>query len=140
MRTRSRRESGWCGVWMRCEARKRVVGRSENSKVRTGRLGHWERTKNVVVVVMRACASDCSGAACRRRVMLDVEGRDDRMAIAVVSHGGRAATNVGWREADRALRKIAARRGALDVEEAQWLLVAQRAEVHVHLGLSTFLD
>src|SRR5687767_10759643 len=44
-----------------------------------------------------------------------------------------------WRDADAALRSIAQRRGALDVEEAEWLLRARAAQVHLHLGLPTFL-
>lgn len=47
---------------------------------------------------------------------------------------------VSWREADRQLRRIAARRAALDVEEAHWILVARRADVHVPLGFATFLE
>jgi hypothetical protein len=35
---------------------------------------------------------------------------------------------------------VAARRAALDAEEAKWLLAAREAEVHVHLGYATFLE
>jgi hypothetical protein len=39
-----------------------------------------------------------------------------------------------WDEIDRRLRGIAARRAGLDLEEARWLLVARREELHRHLG------
>src|SRR5262245_12060813 len=45
-----------------------------------------------------------------------------------------------WREIHRRLRRLAARRGALDCEEARWLLAARRAEVHRHLGLGSFVE
>src|SRR5688500_5874736 len=47
---------------------------------------------------------------------------------------------VGWREADRALRRIAARRAALDLEEARWLLIARRESVHERFGYGSFLE
>jgi len=43
-----------------------------------------------------------------------------------------------WKEADRALRRIAARRAGLDAEEARWLLVARAAGAHVECGFATF--
>src|SRR5688572_3926276 len=43
-----------------------------------------------------------------------------------------------WEVADKALRSIAKRRAALDMEEAEWLLRARDAQVHKHLGLATF--
>ena len=52
------------------------------------------------------------------------------------SVGGRTS----WREADRQLRRIAARRAALDAETAHWLLVARRARAHEALGFATFLE
>jgi len=45
-----------------------------------------------------------------------------------------------WREIHRQLRRLAARRGALDTEEARSLLAARRAEVHRHLGLGSFVE
>ena len=45
-----------------------------------------------------------------------------------------------WRRADRALRALARRRAALDVDEARWLLEARRAKVHEHLGLGSFVE
>jgi hypothetical protein len=45
-----------------------------------------------------------------------------------------------WREADQALRRLAARRCALDAAEAHWLRVARDAEVHRHLGFSSFVE
>src|SRR5688572_2953945 len=44
-----------------------------------------------------------------------------------------------WEKADQALRSIARRRAALDAEEAEWLVRARDAQVHKHLGLSTFI-
>ena len=46
----------------------------------------------------------------------------------------------GWREADQQLRRLAARRAALDLEEARWLVIARRERVHAHLGLGSFLQ
>lgn len=46
----------------------------------------------------------------------------------------------GWRAADGALRRLARRRAALDVEEAAALVRARELGVHVHLGLATFLE
>ncbi len=48
--------------------------------------------------------------------------------------------HVDWREADRALRRLARQRARLDVDEARWLLIARRAQVHVELGLGSFLE
>ena len=47
---------------------------------------------------------------------------------------------IDWREADRQLRRMAARRGEVDAEEARWLLAAQRAAVHRHLGFGSFAE
>jgi hypothetical protein len=44
------------------------------------------------------------------------------------------------READRQLRRIAKRRSGLDAEEARWLVVAKRAEVHRRFGFATFAE
>jgi hypothetical protein len=49
-------------------------------------------------------------------------------------------TKVSWQEADRALRRIAARRAGLDAEEARWLLIARAAEAHLAQGFSTFQE
>jgi hypothetical protein len=49
------------------------------------------------------------------------------------SHVGR-----GWREIDRCVRRLAARRAAMDVEEARLLMEARRAEVHKKLGYGAF--
>ena len=46
----------------------------------------------------------------------------------------------GWREADRELRRLAARRCALDAAEAHWLRAARDAEVRLHLGLGSFIE
>jgi len=46
----------------------------------------------------------------------------------------------GWREAHDRLVGIAKRRAGLDVEEATWLLIARREQVHVPLGFGSFLE
>jgi hypothetical protein len=46
----------------------------------------------------------------------------------------------GWREADHQLRRLAARRAALDAEEARWLVVAQREKVHEAYGFASFAE
>jgi len=53
---------------------------------------------------------------------------------------GTTVAEAPWREAHRQLQRIAARRAALDVEEARWLLVAKREQVHVHLGFGSFIE
>ena len=45
-----------------------------------------------------------------------------------------------WRQIDAALKKIAKRRRELDLEEAEWLVKAERAKVHVHRGCGSFLE
>lgn len=45
-----------------------------------------------------------------------------------------------WGEIDRRLRQIAKRRTALDVEEAEWLVRAERARVHVHKDCGSFCE
>jgi hypothetical protein len=50
------------------------------------------------------------------------------------------AVAVGWREADRQLRRIAKRRAALDAEEARWLVIAKRERAHVELGFGSFVE
>jgi hypothetical protein len=56
--------------------------------------------------------------------------------------GGAGANTDGndevWRDIDRRMRRLAARRSALDAEEARLLRAAKRAEIHKHLGLGTF--
>jgi hypothetical protein len=57
------------------------------------------------------------------------------------SEGGEGgASHVGrdWREIDRRVRGLAARRAAMDVEEARLLIEARRADVHRHLGYGSF--
>jgi HNH endonuclease len=53
-------------------------------------------------------------------------------------HVGEVA--IDWREADRQLRRIAARRAALDLDEARWLLVARRERVHEAFGFASLLE
>jgi hypothetical protein len=45
-----------------------------------------------------------------------------------------------WRAIDQRMRGLAARRAALDVEEAQLLLIAKRMEIHRHLGFGSFAE
>jgi hypothetical protein len=52
--------------------------------------------------------------------------------------GAGGGDDVAGREADRRLRLIARRRAGLDAEEAKWLLIARREEVHRLLGFATF--
>jgi hypothetical protein len=53
-----------------------------------------------------------------------------------------AAASAGseWRSVDRQLRRLAARRSALDAAEAHWLREARRTEVHRHLGLGSLVE
>jgi len=46
----------------------------------------------------------------------------------------------GWREAHNRLLGIAKRRAGLDAEEAKWLLIARREQVHIPLGFGSFLE
>jgi 5-methylcytosine-specific restriction endonuclease McrA len=65
-------------------------------------------------------------------------------------HGGgggddAAATHVsrderGWRSVDQRMRGLAARRAALDLEEARLLMVAKRMELHRYLGYGSFAE
>ena len=54
--------------------------------------------------------------------------------------GAHVGAEPSWREVDLALRGIAKRRAALDVEEARWLVAAQRARVYWHLGMGSFRE
>src|SRR5688500_18836316 len=45
-----------------------------------------------------------------------------------------------WREVDRNLRSLAARRAALDAEEARWLREAERLQIWRPLGMVSALD
>ena len=47
---------------------------------------------------------------------------------------------VDWKEVDHNLRKLAARRGALDAEEARWLRQAVRGEIWRRLGKASLLE
>jgi len=46
----------------------------------------------------------------------------------------------GWRVAHDQLVGTAKRRAGLDVDEAKWLLIARREQVHVPLGFGSFLE
>ena len=65
--------------------------------------------------------------------------RDGAMAAGLELEGG-VGDEVDWRTADRTLRRVAARRAALDEAEARWLLIARRTQVHRHRGFATFLE
>jgi hypothetical protein len=52
-----------------------------------------------------------------------------------VSSAGRTVRPT-WAEIDQQLRAIAARRAALDLDEARWLVVARRTGMHRHLGFA----
>jgi hypothetical protein len=68
---------------------------------------------------------------------------DERMAIDGVA-GHDDAAHVGdaeqwdWRTVDRRMRRLAARRSALDAEEARLLVIARRLEIHRKLGYGSF--
>jgi len=47
---------------------------------------------------------------------------------------------ITWQVAHEALSRLARERAAADAEEGSWLLAAQRAAVHVHLGYSAFSE
>jgi len=54
--------------------------------------------------------------------------------------GTRESEPVTWQIAHEALSRLARERAAADAEEGRWLLAAQRAAVHVHLGYSSFTE
>src|SRR6478752_6233444 len=47
---------------------------------------------------------------------------------------------IDWREVDQNLRSIAARRAALDADEARWLRQAERLQIWRPLGMVSALD
>lgn len=64
-----------------------------------------------------------------------------RVGSSVIESAAAASIDkVTWQEADRALRRIAARRAGLDAEEARWLLIARATEAHLAQGFSTFAE
>jgi len=46
--------------------------------------------------------------------------------------------SISWQVAHEALSRLARARAAADAEEGRWLLAAERAAVHVHLGYGSF--
>src|SRR5690349_10318532 len=50
------------------------------------------------------------------------------------------AESMKWEDVDVALRSIAKRRAALDVEEARWLRAAEQVELWRELGMVSMLD
>ena len=51
-----------------------------------------------------------------------------------------SARGPGWRDIDRALRRIARSERRLEVEKGRWLLAARDAEVHRQFGFATFAE
>src|SRR6187455_2049751 len=45
-----------------------------------------------------------------------------------------------WQVAHETLSRLARARAAADAEEGRWLLAAERASVHVHLGYGSFSE
>ena len=84
-------------------------------------------------------AAACAAAACAAAPGEAAPGDEAARADAplVDAEPGDAAD---WQVADRALRRIAARRAALDIEEADWLLRGLAAEVHRHRGFASFAE
>jgi hypothetical protein len=71
--------------------------------------------------------------------MFDESGNDFGAAARPLGEEGRTShVGRGWREIDRCVRRLAARRAAMDVEEAKLLMEARRAEVHKQLGYGSF--
>jgi hypothetical protein len=64
--------------------------------------------------------------------------RDESVCVHDV--GTFEASSTSWKEIDRALRKIATRRAALDAEEARWIREAMRAEIWLELGMVSMLE
>jgi 5-methylcytosine-specific restriction endonuclease McrA len=48
--------------------------------------------------------------------------------------------HITWQVAHETLSRLARQRAAADAEEGRWLLAAQRAAVHVHLGFGSFSE
>jgi HNH endonuclease/Holliday junction resolvase RuvA-like protein len=82
-----------------------------------------------------------------RTERVELGGERDRTPTPTWAAGGAAAEKLGvptgsfdWRTVDRALRKIALRRSALDAEEARWLREAETCQVWRPLGMVSALD
>jgi hypothetical protein len=54
--------------------------------------------------------------------------------------GGFDIEGVSWKQAHRELQRIARRRATLDADEARWIVIAKKMQVHVELGFATFLE
>jgi len=54
--------------------------------------------------------------------------------------GTLAERQISWQVAHEALSRLARARAAADAEEGRWLLAAERAAVHVHLGYGSFSE
>src|SRR5262245_53324481 len=53
---------------------------------------------------------------------------------------GGERTGFDWQTAHAELSRLARQRAAADAEEGRWLLAAQRAAAHVHLGFGCFAE
>jgi hypothetical protein len=65
----------------------------------------------------------------------------DGSMVDLVVDGSRSVEKeeaVGWREIDRALRRIARSEGRLEAEKGRWMLAARDAAVHRQFGFATF--
>lgn len=69
--------------------------------------------------------------------MFDEEQRDAGGGDGRVM-GGAARVGDDWQAVDRRIRRLAARRSALDAEEARLLVIARRMEIHRRLGYGSF--
>src|SRR5262245_47934591 len=58
----------------------------------------------------------------------------------MVGMNARDEKNTDWQTAHAALSRLAQQRAAADAEEGRWLLAAQRAAAHVHLGFGCFAE
>ncbi|MBZ0235337.1 MAG: HNH endonuclease, partial [Deltaproteobacteria bacterium] len=67
-------------------------------------------------------------------------GSADQVQVRVPTPAQDRAAHVGddWRAVDRQVRRLAARRSALDAEEARLLVIARRLEIHKRLGFGSF--
>jgi hypothetical protein len=58
-----------------------------------------------------------------------------------MSVDGRATANAcDWKQAHEQLVRLARSRAGLELEEGKWLLAAQRAGTHQHLGYGSVLE
>src|SRR5262245_4484576 len=63
-----------------------------------------------------------------------------KMESCAVDAATSVSTTSDWETAHAALSRLARQRAAADAEEGRWLLAAQRAAAHVHLGFGSFTE